>query len=125
MSDQLTAASTAQPQPVPDDDDLGIDRDFLLKMAQIPFLAIGWTAAAWLAHLLWGATVGDLTQPPEGSPANLGPLVVVCIGMILASGWRSMPAGAVSARRLAARWSDSFCCSRCCRSAAWGRAMSR
>jgi len=90
MSDQLTAASTAQPQPAPDDDDLGIDRDFLLKMAQIPFLAIGWTAAAWLAHLLWGATVGDLTQPPEGSPANLGPLVVVCIGMILAAiidGW--------------------------------------
>jgi prepilin peptidase CpaA len=64
------------------DDALGIDRDFLLQMARMPFLALLWVAAAIIAHLVWAAV------SPVG--LNAGPLVVVCVGMILAAfidGW--------------------------------------
>jgi prepilin peptidase CpaA len=64
------------------DDSLGIDRAFLLSMARMPLFALAWVAAAVVAHLIWGAIA------PEG--INYGPLVVVCVGMVLAAfidGW--------------------------------------
>lgn len=66
----------------PQDDDLGIDRAFLMQMARMPLLALAWLAAGIAAHLAWAAV------SPTG--LNAGPLVVVCVGMILAAfidGW--------------------------------------
>jgi prepilin peptidase CpaA len=48
----------------------------------MPLLALAWVAAAALAHQLWAAAA------PSG--LNAGPLVLVCLGMILAAfidGW--------------------------------------
>lgn len=62
--------------------DVGIDRAFLLQMAQVPFIAVLFVAASFISHLLWGAIA-------PGTP-NLGPVVVVSLGMILAAvidGW--------------------------------------
>src|SRR5258708_7634404 len=62
-------------------DDLGIDRAFLMQMARIPFIAVVWVLAAFLAHQLWAAVAPN---------PNYGPIVVVCIGMVLAAvidGW--------------------------------------
>jgi len=62
-------------------DDLGIDRAFLMQMARIPFIALGWILAAFLAHQLWAAVAP--------SP-NYAPVVLVCVGMVLAAvidGW--------------------------------------
>lgn len=63
-------------------DDLGIDRAFVLQMARMPALAVLWVAAGAAAHQAWAAA----------SPAglNMGPLVVVGFGMVLAAfidGW--------------------------------------
>jgi prepilin peptidase CpaA len=69
--------------PPPSDDSLGIDRAFVISMARVPLLAVAWVALAWLAHLVW----------PSIGPSqygNLGPLVVLAAGMILAAvidGW--------------------------------------
>src|SRR5215208_3439287 len=64
------------------DDSLGIDREFALQMARMPALAVLWVAAAFVSHHVWAAIW------PTG--LNMGPLVVVCFGMILAAfidGW--------------------------------------
>ncbi len=64
------------------DDSLGLDRDFLLQMSRMPLLALLWVAAAFLSHQLWAAI------SPTG--LNAGPLIVLCLGMILAAfidGW--------------------------------------
>ena len=50
-------------------DDLGMDRDFLLMLARVPFIAAGMMLAAWLGQQL--------------SP--LVPVVLLCVGMILAA----------------------------------------
>jgi prepilin peptidase CpaA len=50
-------------------DDLGIDREFLLMLARVPFIAAGWVLAAWLGQHL--------------SP--LVPVALLCGGMILAA----------------------------------------
>jgi len=74
-----TATSPAEVHTAPDD--LGIDRAFLMQMARIPFIAIGWVVASILAYQLWAAV---------GGTPNYGPIVVVCIGMVLAAvidGW--------------------------------------
>jgi len=87
-NDQLTAPDAARgfapaaalPRPAPDG--LGIDRAFVLQMARMPALALLWVAAALAAHQLWA--VAD----PGG--VNLGPLVVIGAGMVLAAfidGW--------------------------------------
>src|SRR4051794_40790631 len=55
-------------------DDLGIDRAFVLMLARVPFIAAGFVLAAWLGHL--------------AAPA--APVVLLCLGMILAAvidGW--------------------------------------
>jgi prepilin peptidase CpaA len=90
MTNELTAPpapALGTPDPVPaappaKDDSLGIDRAFLMQMARMPLLALAWVVAALVAHQIWAAV----------SPAgfNLGPIVVVCAGMILAAfidGW--------------------------------------
>jgi len=66
----------------PDDDSLGLDREFLIQMAKMPALALLWVAAAFVAHHVWA-----WVQP---TGLNAGPLLVVSFGMILAAfidGW--------------------------------------
>jgi len=77
-------APTLEPQTATasQDDSLGIDRAFAIQMARMPLLAVLWLLAAVIAHQVWAAIA------PHG--LNAGPLVVVCLGMILAAfidGW--------------------------------------
>jgi prepilin peptidase CpaA len=86
MANDLTTApnpptAVAAP-PAQPDESLGIDRAFVMQMARMPALALVWVAAAAVAHQVWAAV------SPTG--LNLGPLVVICFGMILAAfidGW--------------------------------------
>lgn len=78
------SAPVLTPPPVQqaDNDDLGIDRAFLMHLARMPLYALAWVAAAFAAHQIWAVAVPNQT--------NLGPLVVIAIGMILAAfidGW--------------------------------------
>ena len=50
-------------------DDLGLDRDFVRMLARLPFIALGMILAAWLGQ--------------QFSP--LVPVVMLCVGMILAA----------------------------------------
>jgi len=71
------------PAPGQAEDSLGIDRDFVISMARIPLLAFAWVGLAWLASVAWAAA-----GPMEYG--NLGPVVVLAAGMILAAaidGW--------------------------------------
>ncbi len=64
-------------------DDLGIDRAFVLQMAQVPFIALGFVVLAYLSHVIWGAIAGEGAR-------NYGPLIILCAGMVLAAvidGW--------------------------------------
>jgi len=85
MANDLTTApatNTAAAPAAPQDDSLGIDRAFLMQMARMPALALLWAAAAFAAHQVWAAV------SPTG--LNMGPLAVICFGMILAAfidGW--------------------------------------
>jgi prepilin peptidase CpaA len=82
MATQTQAGPETIPAPVPTQDDLGIDRAFLMQLARVPFIALAWILAAFLSHLVWNAIA-------PGSP-NYGPIVVVCFGMVLAAvidGW--------------------------------------
>jgi prepilin peptidase CpaA len=82
MTQTNSAVQAVSAPPVADPDDLGIDRAFLLQMAQVPFFALGLVLLAYLSHVIWEA-VG-------GPAANYGPLVVLCGGMVLAAiidGW--------------------------------------
>jgi prepilin peptidase CpaA len=85
MTDTTTAAPTAATTSptAPAADDLGIDRAFVLQMAQVPFIALGLVLLSWLSHVIWAAAAGDAGR-------NYGPLVVLCAGMVLAAvidGW--------------------------------------
>src|SRR5437762_2363979 len=63
-------------------DDLGIDRAFVMQMAQVPFIALGLVLLAYLSHVLWDAA--------GFSGRNYGPLIVLCASMVLAAvidGW--------------------------------------
>jgi prepilin peptidase CpaA len=69
-------------------DDLGLDRAFLMSMARVPLIAALWVAAAWVASAAveafgWGLSVtladGTVTS------LNLGPVAVICFGMLLAA----------------------------------------
>lgn len=89
MTNDLTAPpapAIGTPVPAPTtpvaDDSLGIDRAFVVQMARMPLLALAWLAAGLIAHQIWAAIA------PEG--LNLGPIVVICAGMVLAAfidGW--------------------------------------
>jgi prepilin peptidase CpaA len=81
-TDTTTGATDTLPAPAAKTDDLGIDRAFLMQMARIPFIAVGWILAAFLSHHIWKAVAPDST--------NYAPLVLVCFGMVLAAvidGW--------------------------------------
>jgi prepilin peptidase CpaA len=73
----------AAPVSVPQSHDaLGMDRAFLIQLARMPLYAVLWIAAAFMAHHIWAAI------SPTG--LNAAPLIVVCVGMILAAfidGW--------------------------------------
>jgi len=63
-------------------DDLGIDRAFVLQMSQIPFIAALFVVLSYVIHQIWPAIAPGT--------ADLGPVVLVSIGMILAAfidGW--------------------------------------
>jgi len=67
------------------DDSLGIDRAFVMSMARVPLIAIVWTALAVAAYAAWNAL-----QPAEPTMPNLGSIIVLCCGMVLAAvidGW--------------------------------------
>jgi prepilin peptidase CpaA len=93
MANELNTPTTASPTmglntpslstPPPAPEDLGLDREFLLGLARIPFIAVLWTVAAWAAsaavnqfgwHLYFGETA-----------INLGPLAIIAIGMLVAA----------------------------------------
>ena len=76
--------STTLPMPelrpsAPPADDLGIDRAFILQMAQIPFIAVLLVGLAWVGHQVWAWAY------PQGTLPNFGPVVVLSLGMILAA----------------------------------------
>jgi prepilin peptidase CpaA len=84
MANDLTAAPspTVGASPVKPDD-LGLDRAFLMSMARVPLIALLWVAAAWAASAAvetfgWHVIVSD-------KAINLGPLAVICFGMLLAA----------------------------------------
>jgi len=80
--DTTTGAPGTLATPPAQPDDLGIDREFLMTLARVPFIAAGWILAAFLTHQVWKAVAPEST--------NYAPLVVVCFGMVLAAvidGW--------------------------------------
>ena len=80
MSQTLTAAQA--PAAPATADDLGIDRAFVLQMAQVPFLALLFVAINYAAHLAWSAV--------SPNTPNLSPVIFISVGMILAAsidGW--------------------------------------
>jgi len=82
MANNLTTAPSVGVAPVATED-LGLDRAFLLSMARIPFIGVLWVVAAWAASAAverfgWHLHVND-------AAINLGPLVVICCGMLLAA----------------------------------------
>lgn len=82
MAQDLLTPTAPLASAAPAADDLGIDRDFLVKLARLPLYAALWVGAAFLSHQIWAAV------SPEGN--NYGPLVVICFGMVLAAfidGW--------------------------------------
>jgi prepilin peptidase CpaA len=80
MSSALTstqASAVAAPK-----DDLGIDRAFVLQMAQVPFLAVLFVFIDLAAHQIWKAVAPGTS--------NLAPVIIISAGMILAAiidGW--------------------------------------
>jgi prepilin peptidase CpaA len=100
MANDATALPTPGPEvsPAPvssPPDDLGLDRAFLMSMARIPLIAVAWVVAAWAASAFvesfgWYATVTELVATETGAELktfqlNLGPLAVICVGMLLAA----------------------------------------
>ncbi len=64
-------------------EDLGIDREFVVALARIPLIAALWALAAWaasaaVAQFGWYLTIDEV-------PHNLGPLAVICVGMVVAA----------------------------------------
>ena len=68
----------AAPAPPKVDDSLGIDRAFVTSMARVPLLAAGWVGLAWIASLIW-------EQFGQADSGNLGPMIVLAFGMVLAA----------------------------------------
>lgn len=79
MAQSVLPAPTTSTSP----DDLGLDRAFLMSMARIPLIAVAWTVAAVLASMAVD-TFGWYLQVNDAS-LNLGPLVVIAAGMLLAA----------------------------------------
>src|SRR5690242_19028537 len=88
MANDLTAAPAPTVAAPAKPDDLGLERAFLMSMARVPLIAVLWVAAAWaasaaVAQFGWGLTV-TLDNGTEAT-LNLGPLAVICFGMLLAA----------------------------------------
>src|SRR5688572_4338264 len=88
MANDLTAPTVGQTPAEPRQDDLGIDRAFLLSMARIPLIAVLWAAAAWVASAAvaqfgWYLTIA--TADGGAVQFNLGPLAIISAGMLLAA----------------------------------------
>ncbi|MFO0810451.1 MAG: A24 family peptidase [Gemmataceae bacterium] len=64
-----TDTATAPQATIPAPDDLGIDREFLLMLARLPLIAAGMVLATWLSAKV----------------VPVGPVVLLCAGMILAA----------------------------------------
>lgn len=85
MANELTAP-VAVPT-TPSADDLGIDRAFVLSMAQLPLIAVAWFAAAWILSTAfqqfgWLLTISDGVDTHN---FNLAPVAVIAFGMLLAA----------------------------------------
>jgi len=83
MTQMNMAVQSVPGASAPETDDLGIDRAFLLQMAQVPFIALAFVLLAYLSHLIWEAVAASEIR-------NYGPMVVLCASMILAAvidGW--------------------------------------
>lgn len=78
------AATLPQAAPAtPAEDDLGLDREFVMSMARIPLIAVGWVVASLVLWKLLGAVAPSASY-------YVAPVIVVCVGMILAAvidGW--------------------------------------
>lgn len=73
--------AVAEPPMIPSTNaDTGFDRELGLMLAKVPFTAIGWAAAAWVAANLWAQFA-----PAESTLPNCGALIVICVGMVLAA----------------------------------------
>src|SRR5262245_27831598 len=87
-TNEITTPQAAIANAVPavrPEDDLGIDRAFLMMLARLPIIAAAFVLLAWLGHQLWASQA-----PAEPIYKNLATLVVVCAGMVLAAiidGW--------------------------------------
>ena len=82
MPQELLTSPVPTLAPSAADDSLGIDRAFAMQLARMPQFALVWVGAAFASHQVWAAL------SPEG--LNFGPLIVICIGMVLAAfidGW--------------------------------------
>ncbi len=87
-NEALTAPNPFAAAAPPASDDLGIDRAFVVSMARIPLLAVVWVALAAAAHYLWAAA--GITAISGTEVGNLGPVLVLAFGMVLAAvidGW--------------------------------------
>ena len=76
----LTTPSLPRPGSA---EDLGIDREFVVGLARIPLIAVLWALAAWAASAAVSQFGWYLTL--DGVPHNLGPLAVICVGMVVAA----------------------------------------
>jgi prepilin peptidase CpaA len=80
MSHETAPTPPSTPAASPPDD-LGLDRAFLLQMAQVPFIAVGIAAVTLLAS--WA--VAPTTWQFGTSVVNPVPVLVISLGMILAA----------------------------------------
>jgi prepilin peptidase CpaA len=73
----------SQTMPDPAAEPQGFDRELLLSLAKIPFIALVWfLAAAGLSAIL---VQNQWLLERNGQVANLGPVIVIAFGMILAA----------------------------------------
>jgi prepilin peptidase CpaA len=76
-------SQTPTPPAVTADDDLGLDRAFVLSMARVPLIAIGWAAASVIVWKILATLAPSLS-------ITASPVICICIGMVLAAiidGW--------------------------------------
>jgi prepilin peptidase CpaA len=76
-------SAPSAPATTPAEDDLGLDRAFLMSMARVPLIAVGWVVAS---VVLWQILAAAL----PGAKAFVAPVAVICVGMVLAAvidGW--------------------------------------
>lgn len=73
----MAAPLTAPAPNLAPADDLGLDRAFLMSMARIPLLALIWVAAVAVLSLVTPSIAPDTL--------HLAPVLVICVGMVLAA----------------------------------------